>query len=67
MEKPYEIIPLKDVKKANSIVVLGGIRKFTEKKQEKNLRDAKFAIVLSIKRIITEGLNILAINAPEQM
>ena len=39
--------------------------KFIE--EEKNLRDAKFAIVLSIKRIITEGLNILAINAPEQM
>ena len=34
VEKPYEIIPLKDVKKVNSIVVLGGIRKFTEKKQD---------------------------------
>ena len=39
--------------------------KFIE--EEKNLRDAKFTIVLSIKRIITDGLNILAINAPEQM
>ena len=39
--------------------------KFIE--EEKNLRDAKFTIVLSIKRIITDGLNILAINAPEEM
>ena len=34
VENPYEMIPLKDVKNANSIVVLAGMRSFTQKRQE---------------------------------
>lgn len=34
IEKPYKIIPLKNIKDVNSIVVLSGMRQFTQKKQE---------------------------------
>ena len=66
VEKPYEIIPLKDVKKANSIVVLGGMRIFTEKKQdvtEWNDPDRFFAGIRLFKQgkakriIFTDGYN----------
>ena len=32
IEKPYKIIPLKNIKDVNSIVVLSGMRQFTQKK-----------------------------------
>ena len=34
VENPYEIIPLKNLNNANSIVVLGGMRTFTQKNQK---------------------------------
>ena len=34
VEKPYEMIPLKNVKNTNSIVILAGMRNFTQKKHE---------------------------------
>ena len=34
VENPYEIIPLKNVKNSNSIVILSGMRNFTQKKNE---------------------------------
>ena len=39
--------------------------KFIE--EEKDLRDAKFVVVLAIKKVIKEGLGILSISAPEKM
>ena len=39
--------------------------KFIE--EEKDLRDAKFVVVLAIKKVIKEGLGILSISAPERM
>ena len=34
VENPYKLIPSKDIKNANSIVVLGGMREFTYKNQD---------------------------------
>ena len=34
VEKPYKMIPIKKIKKANSIVILGGMRVLTQKNQD---------------------------------
>ena len=39
--------------------------KFIE--DNKDLRDAKFALVFALKKVFQQGLEILSINAPEKM
>ena len=66
VENPYEIIPLKNLNNANSIVVLGGMRTFTQKNQEVtewNDPDRFFAGIRLFKKgkskriIFTDGYN----------
>ena len=69
--KPYisgssYILRMSNFKKGDWCEIVDGLYwKFIE--DNKDLRDAKFALVFALKKVFQQGLEILSINAPEKM